>query len=145
MESIFMKRKKNLTMKGFTLIELLVVISIILILMGFVVPKFSGYQDKAKTTKAINAGKQIETAAMASYGENEGQFLEDNVEECIEELTTAENPEVTAIGSDGKSVNITYTSDDKNYQIKIDADNDNYLIREFDEDSSHKIIFSNTP
>lgn len=87
---VFKKEKK----RGFTLIELMLVVAIILILLGFLVPKFSSYQNKVKTTKAINTAKQIHTAAMASYGDNEGNFNEEDVKDYISDLTSAEDPQV---------------------------------------------------
>lgn len=115
--------------KGFTIIELMLVISIILVLMGFLVPKFSGYQEKAKVAKAINTAKQIQTAAMASYGDNEGKFNIENVKSNIDVLTSAGNGvTVENLSSDGQSVDINYTSDSKDCKATVDADKNSLVV-----------------
>ena len=86
---VFLKNKKN-KKRGFTLIELVVVISIIVIFAGFLIPKFAGYQTRAKDTKAINTAKQIQSAALSSYSEMDGKFVEASVEATVAELTGAE-------------------------------------------------------
>ncbi len=54
------KKKKN--QKGFTLIELIVVIAILAILAAILIPRFTGFQDKAKATQALVYAKQVATA-----------------------------------------------------------------------------------
>ncbi|MCH3964167.1 MAG: type II secretion system GspH family protein [Clostridium sp.] len=136
-----MKEKRKSIYGGFTLIELLLVVSIILILMGFLVPKFSGYESKVKTTKAINTAKQIQTAAMASYGENDGVFIDQDVKDCIDQLTSAQTVEISEVGDDGKNISISYESDDKNYLVDIDAGKNEYTVDEIVENNSVKRIF----
>ncbi|MHC6179430.1 type II secretion system protein [Clostridium sp. JNZ X4-2] len=114
--------------KGFTLIELMLVVAIILVLLGFMIPKFSAYQDKVRTTKAINTAKQIETAAMASYGDNDGKFDEANVKECISTLTSAEKTNISA-GSDDQLINISYESDNNTYTLQINAADNSYTVK----------------
>lgn len=108
--------------KGFTLIELIVVIAVVLVLAGFLIPKFAGYQGKAKETKAINTAKQIHTAAMSSYSENEGKFDATEVSSSITSLTGAQGVAVIA-ADDSKSIDVTYTCDSENYKAKIDDSN----------------------
>lgn len=123
------KKIVNSREKGFTIIELMLVVSIILVLMGFLVPKFSAYQEKAKATKAINTAKQIQTAAMASYGDNDGKFDKENVQSNIGILTsvgndaTVENPSL-----DGQSVNINYKSDSKDCKATVDAAQNSLVV-----------------
>lgn len=136
-----MRKKGNLVYGGFTLIELLLVVSIILILMGFLVPKFSGYESKVKTTKAINTAKQLQTAAMASYGENDGVFIDEDVKNCVVQLTSAQEPNVSDVGDNGKSISISYKSDDKNYRVDIDAEENKYVVNEISEGNSVEKIF----
>jgi len=127
------KRKNNLKKKGFTLIELMVVISILLVLLGFMIPKFSAYQDKARSIKAKNTAKQIQTAAMASYGENNGAFDDEKVKTTISQLTEVSASDITSTslpGSDGQSVQVNYNSDGKKYTININAATNTYTLTE---------------
>ncbi|AKN34008.1 N-terminal cleavage protein [Clostridium carboxidivorans P7] len=113
--------------KGFTLIELMLVITIILILMGFLVPKVSAYQEKARNAKAINTAKQIETAAMASYGNNDSKFSKEDVIKTVQELTSAENVDAGTVTDE--SANITYKSDGKNCSVEINASENTYIVK----------------
>lgn len=114
--------------RGFTLIELMLVVSIILVLMGFLIPKFSSYQEKAKVTKAVSTAKQIQTAAMASYGDNEGKFNSADVKSNVESLTSAESVNVENLLNDGQSIDITYKSDDKDCKVTINAVQNSFTV-----------------
>jgi type IV pilus assembly protein PilA len=132
-------RKKDLKKNGFTLIELMVVISILLILMGFIVPKFSAYQDKAKRVKAEYTAKQIQTAAMASYGDDNGKFVAEHVLKNITTLTFLSSNDVKTpklVGDSGQCIEISYNSDGKEYTIDIDAGANTY---KFAEDNNAKM------
>lgn len=65
------KRQK----KGFTLVELLVVIGIIGILAAMILPKFTGYVDKAKEKEALSNARTIYTEMMAYYAEH-GKYMD---------------------------------------------------------------------
>lgn len=110
---VFLKRKK----RGFTLIELVVVISIIVIFAGFLVPKFAGYQSRAKDTKAINTAKQIQSAALSSYSEMDGTFDADSVAAAVNDLTGAE---VVSVSTElPGTAKVTFTSDTVSYTVDI--------------------------
>ncbi|WP_251859474.1 type II secretion system protein [Clostridium sp. Marseille-Q2269] len=128
----FNKMKKK---KGFTLIELMVVISIILILASFLVPKLTAYKDKAKDTKAINTGKQIQVAAINSYNENNERFNSNNLKEDIETFTGI-TVDSTNESQPGNAVDIGYKSDNENYLVQIDIKENTYTVKK-----DNKIIF----
>lgn len=121
---------KNWKKEGFTLIELMLVVAIILILLGFLIPKFSSYQNKVKTTKAINTAKQIHTAAMASYGDNEGNFNGEDVKSYVSELTSAENLQVQEDSSSTQFITVNYKSDENTYTLEIDAKDNSCIVKQ---------------
>lgn len=112
--------------KGFTLIELLIVISIALILMSFMLPKFNGYMTKAKNLKAENEAQQIYTAVMASYGEEGGVFKKDKIESNVTSLV-GNVEELSAEVSDN-IVTIGFTLDNKKYSFTIDSEGDDFEL-----------------
>lgn len=122
------KKWISLKKKGFTIIELMLVMSIILILTSFLVPKFSAYQKKANTAKAINAARQIQTAAMASYGDNGGKFNAEDVKVNIDTLTTASNVTVDEVNQGDQSIAINYTSDNSGYKVTVNAESNSITV-----------------
>ena len=124
--------KKN---KGFTLVELMVVITIILVMLGILIPKLYGYQLKAKQTKAINTAKQIQTAAMASYSENNQVFSPGDVLTTIGSLTGVDittSPSTTTVtGITDQNVNVTFKSDNISYVVGIDAASSNFTVKNY--------------
>lgn len=113
---------KILKSKGFTLIELMLVVTIILILMSFLIPKFSSYQNKARSTKAINTAKQIQTAVMASYGDQDGKFDIEDIKKDIGDLTSVEKlTDVKQVGEGQQCIEVQYESDNKPYTVNINA------------------------
>lgn len=107
--------------KGFTLIELLIVISIALILMSFMLPKFNGYMTKAKNLKAENEAQQIYTAVMASYGEEGGVFNEVKIQQTVPNLLGSIEDFDATVNS-ANLVTINFTLDGKGYVLTIDTD-----------------------
>ncbi len=120
--------KKNEKKKGFTLIELMVVISIILVLASFLVPKLTAYKDKAKDTKAINTGKQIQVAAINSYNENNESFNSNNLKEDIETFTGIKVDSASE-SKIGEAVDVAYKSDNENYIVQIDLEGNSYSVK----------------
>jgi type IV pilus assembly protein PilA len=130
---IILKKKR----KGFTLIELVVVISIILIFAGFLIPKFAGYQTRAKDTKAINTAKQIQSAALSSYSEMNGKFEASAVSDSVSALTGAEGVSVTVVS--GKSVEVSFTSDTENYTVMIEDTSGTFTVYKGGTETSDQI------
>lgn len=138
MKKVIKTSKKN---RGFTLIELMVVITIILVMLGFLIPKLYGYQLKAKQTKAINTAKQIQTAAMASYGEFDQVFSLIDVKNTIGSLTGVDTLSTTVEDGDtAQDINVTFKSDSSDYIVKINAQSSIFTVT----DSDANVIFPKT-
>ena len=58
--------KKSNSQAGFTLLEILVVITLIIIIAGIAIPRFSGVSDEGKRAKAAAEVKTLQTA-LESY------------------------------------------------------------------------------
>lgn len=56
--------KKHLNQKGFTLIELIVVIAIIAILAAVIIPRFTGFTEKANQKATLSGARTLLTAAQ---------------------------------------------------------------------------------
>lgn len=134
---------KNQYKEGFTLIEVIVAVSIVVILASLAVPKVSGYIEKARNSKAVNAGKQIYSAAMWSYTDKGNSFVEDSVEEAIIALAGIKTTDLVTVActnivptSGGTStttpntneVNITYKNDTVSYIMTINATTNVFTI-----------------
>lgn len=126
----------NSKRKGFTLIEIMVAVAIMLVLMGFLVPKLAGYRAKAMEAKAINTGKQIYSAAMTSYSMTNGKFDEPDVKKVIDNTTGA--GEVTTSGVTDNDITIAFSSDSNKYSVQIDALNNTYKVM----DEKNKELFT---
>lgn len=112
--------------KGFTLIELMLVISIIIIIAGFIFPKFIGYEEKAKKVKALNTAHQIYTATMSTYSYGSASLSESDIAASVEGLTgtnvTVKNNAKT------DTMDITYDSDSKSYTVSINILSGGYTV-----------------
>lgn len=106
---------------GFTLIELIVVISIVLITISFLFPKYAGYQKKAKTVKAINTAHVIQNAAIAAMDDSD-------IEKTIKELTGAQ---IVSVSQDNQAnlMTIVYKSDGEDYNLVINMQDTSYAVQ----------------
>ncbi|WP_164508971.1 type II secretion system protein [Clostridium rectalis] len=114
-----MRKHKN----GFTIVELLIVMSIIFILMGFILPRFKGYQTKAKKLKVENYARQLYTAVMASYGENNGKLETEKIEKDIEQL-------VGILEGKDDSVAVSVIDDNAIIDFSLDSNKYNMVVHE---------------
>lgn len=64
-----MKKVSRTSKKGFTLVELLVVIGIIGLLAAIILPKFTGYTEKAIMKDAVTQARKVYTDITAYYAE----------------------------------------------------------------------------
>lgn len=117
--------------KGFTLIELMVTLSIMAILSSIAVPRITGYVEKAKKTKAITIGKQLQMAALWSYSEMGNSFDVSNLVETTKLVTGIQSISASSIKSiTSKSVSIEYSCESKIYSLCINMDNSSFIIWE---------------
>lgn len=64
-------RFKKQNNKGFSLVELMIVVSIIGILAALAVPRFQGFQARAKSAEARTSLSHIYTLEQSYYGDND--------------------------------------------------------------------------
>lgn len=124
--------------KGFTLIEVIVAVSIVIILASLAVPKVAAYIDKAKNAKVITQGKQIYTAAMWSYSEEEGKFISGSISEAVNTVSGISSISKISV-KNTKNVDISFTSDSNTYLLNIDADTNTYKIT-----MGNKLVFNSS-
>jgi prepilin-type N-terminal cleavage/methylation domain-containing protein len=88
--------KINYSSKAFTLIELLVVISIIAVLASIAVPAFTGVQERAAQTKALNNAKQIGLSCKIFAQDNNGGYPTYTLDANLKPTTTQVSDSNTA-------------------------------------------------
>ncbi len=100
MNTMLEKRKGLLkNKKGFTLIELIVVIVIIGILAAVLIPRMTGFTDKAKGTEALVHAKQVATAIDSILAENSTLS-----KSTVSELSKVSEAAITSLSTTGTSI-----------------------------------------
>lgn len=105
MNTMVQRAKKMKNRKGFTLIELIVVIVIIGILAAILIPRLTGFTDKAEETQAVIWAKEIATAIDAMEAED-GVYPTD-VDEIRQYSGVTSSSATISLGSDG-GFTVTY-------------------------------------
>lgn len=99
-----LNKKRN--KKGFTLIELIVVIAILAILAAILIPRFVGFQDKARRTQVIMDAKQIATAIDSLIAETTGGAITAVGTLAVPVAVPSGDPVVKLSGVDASRINL---------------------------------------
>lgn len=104
-----MRKISKVKNKGFTLVELLVVIGIIGILAAMILPKFTGYIEKAIMKEAVSYARTVNLYLTSYYVEN-GEYPSNKTGgDIIREagITIKPNDVLTVIGGNVENGNFT--------------------------------------
>lgn len=123
--------------KGFTLIELIAVISIILILMGIIVPNVSTYTRNASKLKTISEAREIFLAVLESYYNDDNVLSGEDIKSYIMDDADI-NIDLSNIHIEDNKKNVGISLKNGMYLIKIDAANDLFTVQ----DSNKKVVYS---
>jgi type IV pilus assembly protein PilA len=118
--------------KGFTLIEVIIAVSIVVILASLTLPKVTGYIDRAKIAKVLNAGKQVYTATMWSYSDQGNTISEDKIKNAVADSMSLGTVPTVDLDADNKSVTIKFTIDNAECIVEIVFENSSYTVSKDD-------------
>lgn len=112
-----MKNVSRTNKKGFTLVELLVVIGIIGLLAAIILPKFTGYTQKAIMKDAVSQARKTYTDVTAYYAEKGKYPLAKGavVAAGSSELTIDKVVDNVAVADISNDPTVPTISGDKNY------------------------------
>src|SRR3712207_8103179 len=77
----------------------------------------SGYRNKAKDLKIRNYARQLYTATMASYAENDGEFIKSEIDKSIKELLSINDKQKNKINVDRKSTRLNSSHANISYAV----------------------------
>jgi type IV pilus assembly protein PilA len=115
MYNMLQRAKKMKNRKGFTLIELIVVIVIIGILAAILIPRLTGFTDRAHETQAVVWAKEVATAIDGYQAENGGWPGDANKDE-IAQLSGVSASAITFDADGDGGFKVTYSNGTKTYQ-----------------------------
>lgn len=115
--------------RGFTLIEVIIVISIIAILGGILIPKYTTYIEKANSAKAEQISRMIFVSAMRSYMDN-NIFTKEQVSAAINGDMNIDdiNINVKNPSSDGNSIATDFNTGHSIYTVTVRGDNSTFTL-----------------
>lgn len=116
MNKLLNRTKKMKNRKGFTLIELIVVIVIIGILAAILIPRLTGFTDKAEKTQAVVWAKEVATAMDANYAESNVWPTDANVVASMAGITISTAAAITLDNPADGGFTVTYTKGTKPYK-----------------------------
>jgi type IV pilus assembly protein PilA len=126
MNKLLMRTKKMKNRKGFTLIELIVVIVIIGILAAILIPRLTGFTEKADRTQAVVWAKEVATAMDAYQAENNAWQTDEPTIASMAGITLNASTAAITINdspADG-GFTVTYTKGTKNFKAGRTTGND---------------------
>lgn len=121
-------QKKLKNKNGFTLVELIVVIAILGILAAIMVPKFTGFNAKAKAQADVSNTKIIQNSVEV-YEAEKGHYPTTDTEmsALVKDYLKGSVPEIQVLAADAKETNKFYMKiADGKVEIKP-ADDADYL------------------
>lgn len=127
MNSLTNRFKKLKNRKGFTLVELIVVIVIVGILAAILIPRLTGFTDKANETQALVWAKEVATAVDSYYAEHNDWPAEADVDD-LHGITESSSCAIS-INATGGGLTVRYTKGSDSWTAGRDTVNDPIAIQ----------------